>query len=397
MEKVLKIFMALLKSEITDVPLKEEQLDLVSSDIIPKLYEISDKHDMTHVIAVALKKAGVIKKDDTFGKDDSSLVNDVSENFVLGLYYALDRYENMKYEEEQIKALFERESITFVLLKGSSIGKYYHEPWIRLSSDIDILVREEDVERAKQVLISNLNYKVRKYNYHDISMYSPKGFHLELHFQILENEKKIDGLLEKVWDYVLPLEKEQCQSVMSNEYMMFYLYAHMYYHFIHGGCGIRYFADVWVLENNMDYNRPEVEQMCKKCEISTFVYYVKKLSRVWFENEEHENITRKMEAYVLAGGVFGDLNSRVMVGKTKTKGKLGYLLQRVFVPYDELKVTNSFLGKYPILYSIYLIKRWCKLFNKGTSQKAYEEILLNRNINQTEVRELKWLFDELDL
>lgn len=397
MEKVLKIFMALLKSEITDVPLKAEQLDLVSSDIIPKLYEISDKHDMTHVIAVALKKAGVIKKDDTFDKDDSSLVNDVSKNFVLGLYYALDRYENMKYEEEQIKALFERESITFVLLKGSSIGKYYHEPWLRISSDIDILVHEKDAEAAKQLLISNLHYKTRKYNYHDISMYSPQGFHLELHFKILENEKKIDGLLEKVWDYIQPIEKGKCQEIMSNEYMMFYLFAHMYYHFLHGGCGIRYFTDVWVLEKNMDYDRVAVEQMYKECGISTFVYYVKKLSKVWFENETHDNITRRMQAYVLAGGVFGDLNSKVMAGKTKTKGKLGYLLQRAFIPYDELKVMNSVLGKHPILYPVYLIKRWCKLFDKATSKKACEEILLNRNINQAEVRELKWLFDELDL
>lgn len=397
MKQVLNIFMALLKSEIANVPLNPQQLEWVSGGIMSKLYAISEKHDLLHVIAVALKKAGIIKRDDFFWKTDSGSVNDVTQNFVLGLYYALHCYENMKYEEEQIKALFERESITFVLLKGSSIGRYYHEPWLRLSSDIDILVREEDLERAKQVLISNLNYKVRKYNYHDISMYSPKGFHLELHFQILENEKKIDGLLERVWDYVFPLQNEMCQSVMSNEYMMFYIYAHMYYHFIHGGCGIKYFADVWVLENNMCYNRAEVEQMCQTCEISTFVYYVKKLSRVWFENEEHENVTRKMESYVLAGGVFGDLNSKVLVSKTKTKGRMGYLWQRVFIPYNELKILNSCLEKYPILYPIYLVMRWCKIFDKNISRKAYEEIVLNQKINQTEVDELKRLFEELKL
>ncbi|MBQ2986533.1 MAG: nucleotidyltransferase family protein [Tyzzerella sp.] len=397
MKQALNIFMDLLKSEIANIPINPHRLDLVSADIMPELYNISDKHDLIHVIAVALKKTGVIKRDDTFGKKDNGFVNDTTNNFVLGLYYALDRYENMKYEEEQIKSLFEKENITFVLLKGSSIGKYYHEPWLRLSSDIDILVHAEDVERAKEVLISKLNYKVRKYNYHDICMYSQQGFHLELHFQILENEKKIDGLLEKVWDYVHPLKEGMCQSVMSNEYMMFYIYAHMYYHFLHGGCGIRYFADVWVLENNMDYNRTEVERMCTTCGISTFVFYVNKLTKIWFENEEHENVTRKMEAYVLAGGVFGDLNSKVLVGKTKARGRMGYLWQRIFIPYNELKISKSRLDKYPVLYPIYLVMRWCKVFDKNISRKAYDEIILNQNINQTEVNELKHLFDELKL
>ena len=42
----------------------------------------------------------------------------------------------------------EKAQIPFVPLKGSVIRKYYPEAWMRTSSDIDVLVHKEDVEKT---------------------------------------------------------------------------------------------------------------------------------------------------------------------------------------------------------------------------------------------------------
>ena len=52
---------------------------------------------------------------------------------------------------------------------------------MRTSSDIDVLVRESDVERAREVIEAELLYRTDTRNAHEIGMFSESGVHLELH------------------------------------------------------------------------------------------------------------------------------------------------------------------------------------------------------------------------
>ena len=56
-----------------------------------------------------------------------------------------------KAEYENLCSAFEKAQIPFLPLKGSVIRKYYPEAWMRTSCDIDILVHDEDVGRAKEI------------------------------------------------------------------------------------------------------------------------------------------------------------------------------------------------------------------------------------------------------
>ena len=70
---------------------------------------------------------------------------------------------------------------------------------MRTSCDIDILVREQDIDTAAQAIGEKLGYRYESKNYHDISLKSESGVHLELHFSLKENEENIDGLLSDCW------------------------------------------------------------------------------------------------------------------------------------------------------------------------------------------------------
>ena len=103
------------------------------------------------------------------------------------------------YAIESIIRLFEEAHVPYVLLKGSVIRDLYPEKWLRTCCDVDILIREEDVDRAVALLEQKTDLRVEKRNYHDISMMNSQ-IHLELHFSIKENMDNIDGLLSRVWD-----------------------------------------------------------------------------------------------------------------------------------------------------------------------------------------------------
>ena len=275
------IFLKLVKSELLATPLDDGVIQSVTPDIMKKLYVLSKKHDMTHMVAAALERHNLLGEDE------------ISNKLRNSIYMAVWRDELRERELQQIYKLFEEEQIAFIPLKGAVIRELYPEPWMRTSCDIDILVREEEVERARDVLVSRLNYRVVGQNYHDISMYSPADVHLELHYYIKEHMDNIDQLLERVWEYAKPIVEKRCQYRMTPEYMMLYLFANMSYHFSHGGCGVRNFIEICLMEKELYYERKSTDSYCEKCGIKVFTNYTRKISDIWMGEEEREEITKK--------------------------------------------------------------------------------------------------------
>ena len=142
---------------------------------------------------------------------------------------------------DSIRDCFEKNCIDFVLLKGSVLRNLYPEQWMRTSCDIDVLVREEDLDNAVSALQKETDFKYAKRLYHDVSLIIP-NVHLELHFSIKENMDNIDKLLCKAWEYAIKQEGSM-QYCFSPEYQIFHVVAHMSYHFVHGGLGIRPYID----------------------------------------------------------------------------------------------------------------------------------------------------------
>lgn len=68
-------------------------------------------------------------------------------------------------------------------LKGAVLRYIYPAPELRTSSDIDVLVKEEDLESAVAAIENATDFKMLRKAYHDISMVNSQ-VHLELHFTI---------------------------------------------------------------------------------------------------------------------------------------------------------------------------------------------------------------------
>ncbi len=359
MDKVSALLFTALRSFLTGEELKSS----VSSQDLELVYRLADSHDIAHIVGDVLFKNGVMQDGEPLG-----------EKFKKVQLTALFRHTGQDYASQQIFDLLGEEKITFMPLKGSVIRELYPEPYMRTSCDLDILVPKDKLQSAKECLVSRLGYTVKSENkYHDISLYSPKGVHVELHFSITENMESIDRLLSKVWEYTQNNAKTKYRKDELPEYFVFHHIAHMYHHFVDGGCGIRPFLDLYFIKQKMQYDEDAVLRMCEECNILKFYNEVKHLSDVWFADQKHNEITEIMENYLLSGGVYGTIDNQVAV-KRSTDGKGTFLLSRVFLPYDVLKYRYPVLKKNRWLYPVMTVCRWFGVLSPMRRKRAATEI-----------------------
>lgn len=401
MNDVVQTMMNCIKYEIRGQKERENVvLPEVSVRFLTELYKLSKAHDVAHLVGDALNKCGAFNNlPDTIEENERATIIKIKAKFDEQVFTAVYRYENINYELEQIKQTFNEAKIPFIPLKGSVIRKYYPEPWMRTSCDIDILVKEEDLEKAVKSLTEKKGFKQDgKRNFHDISLYSPAGIHLELHFNIKETVEKLDAVLQTAWEHATKNEnsENEYEYKFSEDFFLFHLYAHASYHFIGGGCGVRPFIDFYLLKRNLTFDNEKAEALLDSAGIKFFAKKVEELSEVWFGERAHDEITKEAEEFVLSGGVYGNAVNHAAV-KQAEKGKSAHLRSRIWLPYKNLIVLYPSLKGKRILQPLYEIRRWFKLFKKSTFQRSVRELKTNASMKQEEVSKAQKLLNDLEL
>ena len=350
------------RQEICGTKLSAEIKKGIDSDTLKALYIISKKFDIAPIFARSVINSGICLEADA----EAVLNNEL----MLSAY----RYENMEHELEAISKVLDDENIPYIPLKGAVIRGLYSEGWMRTSCDIDVLIMEEDIERATKVLCEKLSYTTDgKAWYHDVSLYSESGVHLELHFNIKENKDELDRLLSRAWEFAEV--KSGYQYAFTNEFLIFYSIAHMAYHFLHGGCGIRPFIDLYLMESRLPYDAEGLSGLCRESEIEEFRNSIEKLVRVWLLGDAHDELTRDIEDYIFSGEIYGDIEVANIVAQEKSGGKLRYFANRIIQPYELISKRYPILKKYPCLTPYYQAKRWFDVLAEGKAKKARGELL----------------------
>ena len=187
MDKILKVLMNLIKAVLHKEEMDIEQYRSLLEKEEDQLYKLCSTHSI-----------GVIAGD-VLGKTDDIEKTPVVKKLMNQAFMAVIRYEQSESEIGKITRVLTDLKIPYIILKGPRVRKYYPEPWLRTSGDIDILVHEEDVDRAVEGLVKQCSYEKQERNYHDVPMLSPNDVLLELHFNIKENMDNLDRVLIKVW------------------------------------------------------------------------------------------------------------------------------------------------------------------------------------------------------
>ncbi len=374
--------MKILKCGITG----DDDIDLsnVSDAVLADLYALSVKHDLAHLVGYVLQKNNLL---DT--------KTEIGEKFHKQMMIAVYRTTTNQYDYKQICQILNDAKIPFVPLKGAVIRPLYPQSWLRTSCDIDVLVEEKNLKKASQALTRN-GYKELEKDFHSLSFVANSGTHIELHFNLNELDAKLDKVLNTAWNYAS--SKEDYLYAFSSEFFIFHALAHIVCHFRNGGCGIRTVLDLWLILKTFSFDEDKLNALLQKAGIEKFYKAITKLTKVWFEGEEHSELTRQMQSYILTGGVYGTTHNKATVSMAKKQNKFKAVLYRLFPPYSIMKSLYSILEKYPILLPFYWIKRTFKLiFKKGKAKSALNEVKATKNVSQDRVAETTKMLDELGL
>lgn len=389
MDKMIGVMFKLLRSVFNkEEQFSSDEIKTVKENLKP-LFLLSKKHDIAHLIGYALLKNNLIDK-----QTDAEVYAKFNQEQVLAVF----RYERINYTLNELCDAFENVQIEFIPLKGSVIRDYYPEPWMRTSCDIDILIHESDLEKAVDVLTNNYGYIEKGKDSHDVSLFSPNNTHLELHYTLIEEDEVNSSaeVLKNVWKYAESKEGLKYHKILKDEYFYFYHIAHMAKHFLIGGCGIRTFLDLCILQN-IDKNVENRNKLLKQGRLLAFETASKKLSEAWFLNKEMDEVCFEMEEYVLNGGVYGSEKNRVNIQQTKKGGKFKYAMSRIFLSYNYLKFQYPILQKHRWLMPICQVRRWFRLLFCGGAKRSMNELKLNQTLSENQKEKASRLIDALEL
>ena len=351
---------------------------------LDNVWSLAQRHDLAHLAAHAIP----------VGKISN---NDILSEFQTAKTQAIYRYLRLDHAYQQVCAILEDAYVSYIPLKGTVVREYYPEPWMRTSCDIDILVHENDLDHAVQSLTKQGWCIEGKKNYHDISLRSSSGVHLELHFSIKENIGYIDEILEKVWEYSALVKGKQYEYRQVSEFLIFHLLAHMSYHLLKGGCGIRSVLDIWILRNNIAYDENLLRALCQEGRLERFHDNVVLLSKVWFEACEHTPTTQYMEKLILDGGVYGSLSGRVILEQGQYGSKMNHFTHRLVLPYHKLKAKYPILERHKVLTPIYQVVRWIQIFMNNRLRRSLNELIESQRNPQNELRQAEIFLVDIGL
>ncbi len=305
----------------------------------------------------------------------------------------------MNYEYVKLCDALQAAHFTFMPLKGSVLRQWYPEPWMRTSCDIDILVKEDEVDNAAEYLVNRLGYVRDKKGAHDISLFSPNKNHIELHYDLVEDGWANDSskVLKTVWETSIIHGGKEYRREMPDEMFYFYHIAHMAKHFEQGGCGIRPFIDLWILDKIETADNNKRKELLEKGELLKFAEVARQLCKVWFEGSEHTDVTKQMEQYILHGGVYGTSDNRILVQQQKKGGRLKYALSKIFIPYDTIKFHYPVLQKHRWLTPIMEVRRWFKLVFCGHAKRSIRELKQNNSISNAEAENIQVFLKNIGL
>lgn len=351
-----------------------------------ELYRLAKEHDLAHLVGCELDKMGLLGD------------GEISKKFRKQHYAAVFRYKGMEHAIEEMKGALCRAGIPHMPLKGSVLRYRYPEAWMRTSCDIDLLVNRENLERAGAVLVSELGYTPDHKTEHDVTYISAGGITVELHFALIVNSEneKIMSILGDPWSTAVADENGYTYS-MSDDIFYFYHVVHMLKHFLYGGCGIRSFVDLWVLDGMREADADKRDRLLREANILTFAEKSRTLARFITEGGECDPSTEAFAGYVIAGGVYGGLEGKVYIQQAQRGGKLAYAIRRIFMPYSTLSMAFPILKKHKILVPLFQVVRWFKIIFGGRARSSFEELKHNGNMDAEKSTEAKKLLSELGI
>lgn len=317
-------------------------------------------------------------------------------------------------EREKIAGALEEQKLSYLILKGVNIAKYYPEAGMRWMSDNDILCSfiqidekggyclkgetEEEIQYWEKQTRDSIQMAMEKCGFslkekgacHDAYVKLPM-FKFEMHHKLFL--KSFDDIKSQYyrnpWKRAIPDEHRLYMYHYSKEDEYIYFVTHAYKHLSVSGSGIRTLIDMYVyIKNNRSMDWFYVSSQLRILKLEDFELLLRNTAIHAF-SAQAEMTTEEWNIvfYMIGSGTFGTSQNRILrhletlgLDKKNSKNKIWcYMKERVWLSEDKVKEYFPFFYRHrflKIFMPVYRITRGMLLHPKKlwTEWKILTEI-----------------------
>lgn len=234
-----------------------------------------------------------------------------------GLGTAVFHAANLQADYAQLRQALAEGGVPFIPVKGALISGCYPEPDLRTMGDLDLLVRREDRERIRDLLLPlgfvNKKWSEEEWDYEKgTSLFELQAILLDDHGSLTE---AMDQWFNDFWPHAAP--GEDGVWALDWSFHTLYLMAHLAKHLRWVGAGYRQFYDLAVvmLRGHRPIRWDWIRQQAEAVGFFPFVANCLALNERWFgvpspyeENTVTEELFEAVTEKIFADGVFGFRN-----------------------------------------------------------------------------------------
>lgn len=295
------------------------------------------------------------------------------------------------YELSQIEKLFKENGIDYMMLKGAYLKHLYPRTELRIMGDADILIRTEQYEKIKPIILE-LGYDELTESNHEYIWDKHETLNLELHKRLIPSYNK-DYYAYFGDGWKLAHKTDSTKYEMRDEDQFIYIFTHYAKHYRDAGIGIRHLVDFYVfMRAKPDLDLNYIEDELKKLRLWDFYQNTLETINVWFDGKPDSEMSDFITRHIFISGSYGTQkkhllstglkNSKSMTSEQVKKAKIMKLL---FPSAKDLSSKYAVLKKAPFLLPFFWVYRGvvAVLFKQENIKKQYKSVNMMSGENIT--------------
>ena len=257
-DKSIQAFFALLRTGLWEQA--DANLDINEKVDWEKVYQLAEEQSVTGVVLAGIEKTNTNHSDNT---------NRIPHELLLQWIGEVQMIEQQnKAMNDFVAKLIEKlrkEDVYAILVKGQGIAQCYERPLWRATGDVDLLLSEENYQRAKKILIPLADEVEQEYkSFKHIGMTLNGEYVVELHGTMHSRlSKRIDrGVDEAQNDVFFGGSVRSWQNGNTQVFLpradedVIFVFTHILHHFYIEGIGLRQICDwcrlLWTYRSKLD-------------------------------------------------------------------------------------------------------------------------------------------------
>lgn len=267
--------------------------------------------------------------------------------------FEIFRNSQQEAEIELLRKEFSENKIEFMFLKGTHLKELYPSPELRYMVDIDVLVKKECIDRAKEILESH-GFNQTHNNSKDIIFMKPPCLTIELHHSVFDENFMLFDYYKDVWSRAERVSIFEYKMPINDLYV--YVLAHLCEHYLVAGSCFRPCIDLYLLEKKCSLDFEYINTQFNEMNISKFADNIRKLYGCMFDFNEPTEEIAMMENYIVFGAPVKNADMAAQ-NATSKNSHFRDSLKTIFPNLKGMKLRFPILEKFPFLLPICWIIR----------------------------------------